>query len=598
MSIAQDLHRARPSGREVLFGIVGLGYVGLPLAVEFAQGRLPGARLRRRASAWSTGSTRGSRTSRTCRRRSSRRSCERAGSARRPTSRGWPSRTRSRSACRRRSPSSSDPDMSYIIAATEAVEAQAHPARPGVILESTTYPGTTREILLPALESTRPHGGRGRLPRLQPRARRSGQSGLRHTKNTPKVVGGITPTCTEVATALYAACIDTLVPVSTHRGGRAGEAAREHVPHREHRPGERDGDRLRQARRRRLGSDRGGGDEAVRLHEIHARARASAATASRSIRTTSRGRCARSTTRRGSSISPARSTARCRRSGSRRSREALNGERKAVTAATSSCSASRTSGTSTTCARARRSTSSACSRSRARGSPTTIRTCRASRGWARVSLGAARRPRRVAAADCVMIVTDHTAVDYQHDHSATGASWWSTPATQCRKRPDMHVAVIGSGYVGLVAGACLAETGNDVVCADMDADKIARLQRNEIPIYEPGLEPMVAAEPGRGPAHLHHRPRRPRCGAARVVFIAVGTPPGEDGSADLQHVLAVAKEIGRNMNDAQGRRHQVHRAGRHRREGAGRHRGRDHARRSPSAPTPSSSRKARRSRTS
>ena len=55
----------------------------------------------------------------------------------------------------------------------------------------------------------------------------------------------------------------------------------------------------------------------------------------------------------------------------------------------------------------------------------------------------------------------------------------------------MHVAVIGSGYVGLVAGACLAETGNDVICVDVDAEKIARLQRNEIPIYEPGLEPMV-----------------------------------------------------------------------------------------------------------
>ena len=55
----------------------------------------------------------------------------------------------------------------------------------------------------------------------------------------------------------------------------------------------------------------------------------------------------------------------------------------------------------------------------------------------------------------------------------------------------MHVAVIGSGYVGLVAGACLAETGNDVICVDVDADKIARLQRNEVPIYEPGLEPMV-----------------------------------------------------------------------------------------------------------
>src|ERR1043165_5777520 len=110
----------------------------------------------------------------------------------------------------------------------------------------------------------------------------------------------------------------------------------------------------------------------------------------------------------------------------------------------------------------------------------------------------------------------------------------------------MHVAVIGSGYVGLVAGACLAETGNDVVCVDKDADKIARLQKNEIPIYEPGLEPMVRRNQAEGrltfTTDIGAAVR-----AARVVFIAVGTPPGEDGSADLQHVLAVAREIGRAM---------------------------------------------------
>ena len=113
----------------------------------------------------------------------------------------------------------------------------------------------------------------------------------------------------------------------------------------------------------------------------------------------------------------------------------------------------------------------------------------------------------------------------------------------------MHVAVIGSGYVGLVAGACLAETGNDVTCVDVDADKIARLQRNEIPIYEPGLEPMVKRNQEEGRLTF-----TTDVGAAirgsRVVFIAVGTPPGEDGSADLTHVLAVAREVGRNMNEA------------------------------------------------
>jgi UDPglucose 6-dehydrogenase len=110
----------------------------------------------------------------------------------------------------------------------------------------------------------------------------------------------------------------------------------------------------------------------------------------------------------------------------------------------------------------------------------------------------------------------------------------------------MNIAVVGTGYVGLVAGACLAETGNDVTCADIDAKKIERLNAGEIPIYEPGLEPLV---------ERNLRERRlafttdvaAAVAAAEVIFIAVGTPPGEDGSADLQHVLAVAETIGRSM---------------------------------------------------
>ena len=112
----------------------------------------------------------------------------------------------------------------------------------------------------------------------------------------------------------------------------------------------------------------------------------------------------------------------------------------------------------------------------------------------------------------------------------------------------MQVAVIGSGYVGLVAGACLAETGNDVTCVDVDAEKITRLQRNEIPIYEPGLEPIVKRNQEEGRLTF-----TTDIGAAirnaRVIFIAVGTPPGEDGSADLKHVLTVAREVGRHMNN-------------------------------------------------
>ncbi|MES2124099.1 MAG: UDP-glucose/GDP-mannose dehydrogenase family protein [Gemmatimonadota bacterium] len=111
----------------------------------------------------------------------------------------------------------------------------------------------------------------------------------------------------------------------------------------------------------------------------------------------------------------------------------------------------------------------------------------------------------------------------------------------------MRVTVIGSGYVGLVAGACFAETGNDVICADVDAEKIARLEQGILPIYEPGLEPLVARNAAAGRLRF-----TTDIGAAvehgDVVFIAVGTPPGEDGSADLQHVLTVAATIGQHLD--------------------------------------------------
>lgn len=110
----------------------------------------------------------------------------------------------------------------------------------------------------------------------------------------------------------------------------------------------------------------------------------------------------------------------------------------------------------------------------------------------------------------------------------------------------MNITVIGSGYVGLVVGACLAETGNAVVCADIDADKIARLQANELPIYEPGLDAIVARNQRVG--RLTFTTDVPAAIAqAEVVFIAVGTPPDEDGSADLRHVLQVADVIGRHI---------------------------------------------------
>ena len=110
----------------------------------------------------------------------------------------------------------------------------------------------------------------------------------------------------------------------------------------------------------------------------------------------------------------------------------------------------------------------------------------------------------------------------------------------------MRVTIFGTGYVGLVTGTCLAEVGNDVVCVDVDAAKIARLERGEIPIFEPGLEPLVRANHASG--HLRFTTDAAVAIAhAQVVFIAVGTPPDEDGSADLSHVLAVARTIGRTL---------------------------------------------------
>ena len=110
----------------------------------------------------------------------------------------------------------------------------------------------------------------------------------------------------------------------------------------------------------------------------------------------------------------------------------------------------------------------------------------------------------------------------------------------------MRIAVIGTGYVGLVAGTCFAESGNTVTCVDIDEEKIARLKNGEVPIYEPGLEELLRRNihDGRIRFTSSYEDAIP---GVQVIFIAVGTPPGEDGSADLQYVLAAAREAARHM---------------------------------------------------
>ena len=112
----------------------------------------------------------------------------------------------------------------------------------------------------------------------------------------------------------------------------------------------------------------------------------------------------------------------------------------------------------------------------------------------------------------------------------------------------MKVSIFGTGYVGLVTGACLADVGHDVICVDVDEAKVAKLNNGEVPIYEPGLESIVSANFKSGNLRfttsaeeaVHH---------ATLQFIAVGTPPDEDGSADLQYVLQVAETIALYMSN-------------------------------------------------
>jgi UDPglucose 6-dehydrogenase len=112
----------------------------------------------------------------------------------------------------------------------------------------------------------------------------------------------------------------------------------------------------------------------------------------------------------------------------------------------------------------------------------------------------------------------------------------------------MKITVVGTGYVGLVSGTCLAEVGNDVLCLDVDPDKIRILEDGGVPIYEPGLQDMVRRNVAAGRLHFTTDVER-AVQHGTIQFIAVGTPPDEDGSADLQYVIAAARNIGRLMTD-------------------------------------------------
>ena len=111
----------------------------------------------------------------------------------------------------------------------------------------------------------------------------------------------------------------------------------------------------------------------------------------------------------------------------------------------------------------------------------------------------------------------------------------------------MNVTVVGTGYVGLVSGACLADMGNQVFCLDLDAGKVRTLNEGRVPIYEPGLEPIVRRNRAAGRLQFSTDVAASVAHGA-LQLIAVGTPPGDDGSADLQQVLEAARAVGRHMD--------------------------------------------------
>ena len=267
-------------------------------------------------------------TSRTSRRSASARSWRRATSAPRPRGTSSAPWTPSSSACPTPLTEHREPDLSAVLGAAESLAAAPAPGHL-VVLESTTYPGTTRDEVAPVLERS----GLQRRPRLPPgllaRARRPGPHRLDHGHHAE----GDRRAHARVHAPRDGALRPGLRDAGAGRqprGGRAHQAAREHLPQRQHRPRQRAGDALRPHGHRRLGRHRRGGDQALRLHAVPARARASAATASRSTPSTSRGRRASSTSTPSSSSSPARSTRRCRASASPRSSRALNSRRKAL----------------------------------------------------------------------------------------------------------------------------------------------------------------------------------------------------------------------------------------------------------------------------
>ena len=248
--------------------VVGIGYVGLPLVVELATRGLPRHGLRPRRAQGEGAAPRASRTSSDIPTRRSRAARQGGQAARvdRPA-RARPGRRRHRL---RADAAQQDQGPGHDASSRPRPRRSSRHQHADmlVVLESTTYPGTTREVLVRKLTRRRTSSvGKDVFVAFSPERVDPGNAKF-GTRNTPKVIGGMTPACLEVAEALYGRSSTRVVPVSSHRRGRDGEAPREHVPRGEHRPRERGRDHVRAARPRHLGGHRRRGDQALRLHAV------------------------------------------------------------------------------------------------------------------------------------------------------------------------------------------------------------------------------------------------------------------------------------------------------------------------------------------